>query len=152
MKICPNCHAQIDENVPFCPNCGAPQGTGRPYAAAPAFDPTDHTSEFDPRDISENKVVAMLPYLLDILGLIVAAMLAGSSAYVSFHIRQSLKLTVCTSLLGIAALLLAWTIIVPIIAAIASVILFVIRIICFVQICKGQAKEPAIVKNFSFLK
>lgn len=26
MKICPNCHNPVDDNAPFCPNCGANLG------------------------------------------------------------------------------------------------------------------------------
>lgn len=28
---------------------------------------TDHTAEFDPTDISDNKVLAMIPYLLGVI-------------------------------------------------------------------------------------
>ena len=48
--------------------------------------------------------------------------------------------------------LLCWTIIVPIAGAVCMCILAVIQIICFVRICKGQAKEAPIVCKFGFLK
>ena len=56
-----------------------------------------------------------------------------------------------TVLLAIAAALLAWTFLVPIAAGIAMVVLMVIKIICFFQVCKGKAKEPAIVRSLGFL-
>lgn len=78
MKVCPNCQNQVNDDVAFCPTCGTQLGNqqntqnsqerggspnvgntgyGNSYAA---YDPYDHTSEFDPRDISANKVVSML--------------------------------------------------------------------------------------------
>lgn len=78
MKTCPNCHAQLDDNAIFCTACGTQFGAVPPQqnaippqqnaippqqnavppqpAFAPAYDPYDHTAEFDPKDISDNKV------------------------------------------------------------------------------------------------
>ena len=36
------------------------------------YDPKDHTAEFDAKDISDNKVMAMLPYLMGTIGIIIA--------------------------------------------------------------------------------
>ena len=55
-------------------------------------------------------------------------------------------------LLFICMGLLCWTIIVPIAAGIAYIVLAVVKIICFFQICSGKAKEPAIIRSFGFLK
>ncbi|MBP5154069.1 MAG: zinc ribbon domain-containing protein [Lachnospiraceae bacterium] len=152
MKICPTCGANIaDDNAPFCSNCGY-SFTGAPAYTAPAADPYDHTAEFDPRDISDNKVYSMIVYLMGVVGIIIAMLAAAKSPYTDFHVRQSLKLSICEILIGIAMLLLAWTIIVPIAGAIAFLVIMVIRVICFFQICNGQAKEPAIVRNLGFLK
>ena len=93
MKICPNCHAQLDDSSIFCTSCGTQFGAVPPQqnevppqqsavppqqnaippqqnavppqpAFAPAYDPYDHTAEFDPKDISDNKFFcyALLPY------------------------------------------------------------------------------------------
>ncbi len=179
MKVCPKCGAQLDDNVAFCVNCGtalnaqpAPEAPAAPAApeapaapavpvapvapqpipAAPVFDPTDHTAEFDPKDISDNKVVAMIVYLMGPIGIIIAALLSKESPYVGFHVRNELKISVCCILVALVMSLLIWTIIVPIVAGIALLVLVVIDIICFFQVCKGQAKEPAIIKNLKFLK
>ena len=85
MKTCPNCHAQLDDSSIFCTSCGTQFGAVPPQqnavppqqnavppqqnavppqqAFVPAYDPYDHTAEFDPKDISDNKVFAMLCYL-----------------------------------------------------------------------------------------
>jgi len=159
MAFCSNCGNQLPEGTTFCANCGAPVGAPQQAApvmpvapVAPAYDPADHTAEFDPQDISDNKVLAMTPYILSTVGIIIALLAGQQSPYVMFHARQALKLDIVTILLGIVTAILAWTIIVPIAGAIAIVVLMVIRIIAFFQVCKGQAKEPAIIKNLSFLK
>ena len=112
----------------------------------------DHTSEFDPRDISANKVVSMLCYLLGWIGVIIALLAAGNSAYAAFHVRQALKFTVIEILLGIVTILLCWTIIVPLCAVVLLIALIVVKIIAFFQICEGKAKEPYIIRSFGFLR
>ncbi len=129
-----------------------------PYGAiplvqpAPVFDPYDHTAEFTPKDISDNKVISMLVYLMGTIGIIIALLAANSSPYAAFHVRQALKFTVVTILLAIVTAVLCWTIIVPIVAGIAALALLVVKIICFFQICKGKAVEPYIIRSLTFLK
>ena len=167
MKICPNCHAQLDDSSIFCTSCGTQFGAVPPQqnavppqqnavppqpAFAPAYDPYDHTAEFDPKDISDNKVFAMLCYLMDFVGIIIALLATHSSKYTMFHVRQALKFTVLSTLTGIIALILVWTFIVPIAATLFILVLFVCRIIAFFSICGGKAKEPYIVRSFNFLR
>lgn len=117
-----------------------------------AIDPYDHTAEFTEKDISENKVIAMLVYLMGTVGIIIALLGSQSSPYAAFHVRQALKFSVISILMGIITILLFWTIIVPIAAVIAYLVLFVVRITCFFSICKGRAKEPYIIRSFGFLR
>ncbi len=113
----------------------------------------DHTAEFTAKDSSENNVVAMLIYLSGVIGLFISFICGSTnSPYASFHARQWLKIYVLQVLTVVCMLLLFWTIIVPIAAAIFSVILEVLQIIGFFQVCSGKAKEPAIIRNFKFLK
>ena len=53
MKFCSNCGAQCEDNVVFCPSCGNSFDPAK--ASAASADPFDHTAEFDPKDISDNK-------------------------------------------------------------------------------------------------
>lgn len=66
----------------------------------PKVDIYDHTAEFDPKDISDNKVYCMLVYLASWLGIIVALLASGASKseYVNFHVRQALKISVISTL------------------------------------------------------
>lgn len=114
--------------------------------------PYDHTAEFDPKDISDNKVCAMLVYLMGAIGIIIALLASNTSKYTAFHVRQALKFQVLTILVGLVTILLCWTIIVPVAAGIFSIALWVCKIIAFFSICKGKACEPYIVRNFNFLR
>ena len=175
MKNCPTCNTQLEDNAVFCHNCGARQGEQQaggfyqasadnqnsyqyqqPGGYAPqyqhAYEPYDHTAEFDAADISENKVLCMLVYLMSVMGIIVALLAGKDSKYLAFHVRQALKISVVEILIGIITLLLAWTVIVPFVGAIALVVLFIVKLLCFFQICSGKAKEPAIIRSLSFLK
>lgn len=120
---------------------------------APVVDPYDHTAEFDPKDISDNKVVCMLIYLAGYLGILVALLLAGTSKYVGFHLRQALKIEVANILLALVAVVGMILLFIPtFIAGVLMAALFVVKIICFFQICKGQAKEAPIVRSLGFMK
>lgn len=119
---------------------------------APVYDPYDHTREFDAADISNNKVFAMSIYLLGLFGIIVALIASHDSPYVAFHVRQGLKFEIVEVILAVITTVLCWTVIVPIAAAVALVILFVLRVIMFISICKGQAKEPGIIRSLGFLR
>lgn len=156
MKFCPTCGTQTPDNAAFCPNCGTSlNGTASPAAApapVPYVDPYDHTEDFDPKDISDNKVLCMVVYLMGIFGVVIALLGSHDSPYTAFHVRQALKFTVVGTLTGILGLLLCWTIIAPIAAGIFAAVLFVIKVICFFQICNGKATEPYIIRSLGFLK
>ena len=152
MKFCPNCHLTYDDTANVCGQCGGPLQVipQQVPQAQPAYDPTDHTAEFNPRDISDNKVFAMLPYLMSFIGVIIALLAAPSSPYTMFHVRQGLKISVTSILVTIVGAIipfLGW-----IAAGICALVILVVEIICFFRVCKGQAKEAPIVKSLGFLK
>ena len=161
--FCSQCGNNIPDGSKFCPVCGAnfaaqgAQGAQQAqyqapqYQAVPEVDPKDHTAEFDAKDVSDNKIYAMGCYLFSVLGIIIALLASKDSAYIKFHVRQAMKFVVAYALIGICTAVLFWTIIVPIAAGVFSIILLVLEIIAFVQICKGQSKEPAILYKWKFL-
>ena len=114
--------------------------------------PWDHTDEFEPEDISENKVMAIAAYVMGPLGIIIALIASGNSPFAGFHMRQALKLSVLEAITGIVMVLLCWTFIVPAAACIFLIILMVLRIIAFVSVCKGKAVELPIIRNMGFMK
>lgn len=172
MPFCANCGKELQTENRFCAYCGTkaeesetageqkvnpippvpPIPPAPPKPAPKLVDQTDHTANFEKDDISENKVICMLPYLLGCIGIIIAMLGQSTSKYVAFHVRQVLKLVVVEALLGICAAVLCWTVIVPIAAAVCFVIVLVLRIMGFVYVCQGRAKEIPIVSSFGFLK
>lgn len=139
MAFCSNCGAELPEGAAACPSCNAI------LREAPAS--YDHTAEFDAKDISDNKVVALSIYAFDVFGLVLGALLAKDSAYAKFHLRECLKLEITALVAALAAVILCWTIIVPIVAAIFCIMLFVLKVICFVQVCNGKAVEPWLIRS-----
>lgn len=131
---------------------GNPQMNQGAYAQQPYIDPKDHTTEFEAKDVTEHKVFAMLTYLLGAIGVIIALLADKESSYLKFHVKQSANILVLEILVGLITAVLCWTVIVPIAGIICIVILLIVRIICFVNVCGGKSKEPAIVSNFGFLK
>ena len=177
MTLCPFCNTYVDDSASVCPNCGnalssvkSADNSGQPNYGAEQppygnqynyqqnqppmvqYDPSDHTTEFSVKDISDNKVIAMLVYLLGTVGIFLALIGSKESPYVAFHVRQAMKIKVCEILLSIGSILLCWTGLVPLAAFVCSIILLVLTILAFFQICGGKAKEPAIIKNLKFLK
>lgn len=148
MKVCPKCNAQMEDNAAFCTSCG----NAFYQQSAPAYDPYDHTAKFDAKDTAEHKNVAMLSYLLGIVGVIIMLLSGKNSPYLAFHTRQIIKIAILEAIVSIASAALVWTLIVPLAGAVCAIILLVVRIICFFQICAGKSKEPVIVREFPFLK
>lgn len=177
MIICPKCGTQMNDGTAFCKNCGTPVGmaAGQPQMGQPqmgmnqaayqqpAFDPYDHTAEFSAKDISDNKVIAMLPYLFSWIGVVLVLLASKESPYASFHVRQYLKVLVTQAVLGLLTVACVIVLIIPFLGwivgglgiiaiGIMNIILSVVTIIGFFSVCKGNAKELPIVRGLKFLK
>lgn len=169
MKTCPKCNTQLSDDAMFCTNCGtsfqnanpqpqqnAYQNTQQTYTqpVAPVVNVYDHTAEFDVQDVHDNKIFAILCYIMGIIGVIVALLARNSvnSAYLSFHIKQALKISITTVLVGMISGILCWTCIVPIAGFVCIGILEVVSIICFFQTCFNKSVEAPIVRSLPFLK
>ena len=168
MKVCPICHSQVSDESNYCTMCGNrimddaqpvpyqppvyQSAYQQPIYQQPVRNPYDHTDEFDVQDIAQNKLYAMVMYLTGVVGIIIAALTALDSGYVMFHLRQNLKFLVVESLLALFAAVLCFTIVVPVAAGVCLVIVEIIRVIAFFQVCGGKAREPAIIRSLGFLK
>ena len=129
MKICPICHSQNGDESYYCTMCGnrlAEEVEPVPYQnpvyqqpvyQQPYVDPYDHTAAFETEDVAKNKLYAIIPYLLSVIGILIALLGAKDSAFVQFHLRQNLKLVIVETILALCAAVLAITIIVPIAAS-----------------------------------
>ena len=116
----------------------------------------DTTSQFDPQDITNNKVMAILAYL-GILVLI-PIFAAKESKFARFHANQGLILFIIgialylvqTILYSIFTLRLWWLI--SLVTGVVGLIIFVLAIIGIVNAAQGKAKELPVVGGFKILK
>ena len=70
----------------------------------------DFTSNFDEKDIAENKIFAMSVYALNVVGIVIALLAAGNSAFVRFHVKEALKISILEIVTSIVTLILFWTV------------------------------------------
>ncbi len=145
MAFCKNCGQELPVDAKACPNCGtaveAQQAQPQAAPAAPQQAPkvNDFTAQFDPKDIADNKVMAILAYIswLVLIPLLVSP--AKDSPYVRFHTNQGLILFIASFIIGL----------IPCVGQIACIILMVLGI---VNAANGQAKELPIIGKFRLLK
>ncbi len=178
MKTCPNCQTSLDDNALFCHHCGysfvaqgaapetgqpeepqqpdqprqpyqaqLPYQQDQPYQAAPV-NPYDHTDEFDPQEVAENKLYALLLYLTGPIGIIIALLANHDSPYLQFHIRQVIKLMVSEIICCVLFVIpfLGWAA-----GAVLMVIIAICWIITFVRVCRNKSVEPPVVRGIGFL-
>ena len=105
MKVCTNCHLSFPDSASHCAQCGAPLTTVADQPPVYSGDPLDHTAEFDPADISANKVFALIPYLMGWFGVIITLLASSSSPYAGFHVRQALKIQIAALLSLVLAII-----------------------------------------------
>ena len=147
MAFCSNCGKEVPEGATACPACGAKLTA----VAVAEVKNWDHTNEFEAQDISDNKVYALSAYLFSFLGVLLCNVLAKSSPYAQFHARESLKISITTLVVYILSCIFCWTCIVPVAGFVFIMILFVVKVIAFIQVCCGKAKEPWLVRSIGAL-
>ena len=154
MAFCKNCGAELEEGAKFCPSCGKSTTEEAPKAEESFADKVaglnntpDTTTEYDPKDIEDNKVMALLAYI-GILFL-VPLLAAKDSKFAKFHTNQGIVLFIAVIILGVvmAIPILGW-----IVGAVGGVITLVLAIIGIVNAVQGRAKELPIIGKFKILK
>ena len=148
MKQCPHCGSLLVDDAIVCTNCGlALSGEQQEYYTQDFYSAVSSDA-----DVSDNKVACMAAYLMGVLGLIIASLVGKDSKYVAFHIKQALKITVLGIILFLFGVVFVWTFIIPMVVIVCLIILFVLRLIAFFQVCRGKAYEPSIVRDLNFLR
>ena len=123
MKYCPHCGAEIADDVRFCPTCGK-----ETVVVVTNTDP-----QFDPQDIADNRIMAMLG--------------CRNSAFAMHHVNQALWIFIGSMLCSLAAGILAFTVIIPILGGIALIVLFVFEIMGIVRALKGSGKPLPFIEK-----
>ncbi len=150
MSYCRNCGAQKADNAPHCPNCGAADPAGQARAFVNNMSNTsDYTHQMDPRDISENKAMAIFAYLSWLI--LIPIFAAPKSRFARFHVNQALPLVVVSfilSLLGGILTFLLWPI--GILCWLADIAVCVLIILGIINAAQGRAKELPITGHLRF--
>lgn len=160
MAYCRNCGAEIDENVKFCPACGKPTGVETKSAEDKFKEITntkDHTNEYTPEDIEQNKIISLFSYL----GILILVPVFGAkdSPYARYHINQGLALLILevafNFVFGILDFALAnITFFGPLIAVLSSVgniAILALLILGIYNAVTGKAKDLPLIGTWTIL-
>ncbi len=171
MTYCGKCGTQMEENVKFCPNCGAAAEIPQAEPAAQAQpqsdlsqkiqnlnNTADTTAEFDVADINQNKAMAILAYFGPLV--LIPIFAAKDSKFARYHSNQGLVLLIAAIAYGIAyniisAIILAisWRLyFVVSIIGLVSIVITVLAIIGIINAVTGKAKELPLIGKFKILK
>ncbi len=174
MKYCGKCGTQHDDNVKFCPGCGAstelpkeqPVQQAQPQQSQNNFNAklqnlnntADTTAEFDQEDINNNKAMAILAYFGPLV--LIPIFAAKGSKFARYHSNQGLVLLLAAILYGFAygilssiILAISWRLyfIVSIIGLV-SIVITILAIIGIINAATGKAKELPLIGKFKILK
>ena len=148
MALCNKCGQQIDDNVQTCPYCGAPNGVaGNAQNFVNNFTNTaDSTAQFDPQDIQDNKVMALLAYLGFLF--LIPLLAAPNSKFARYHANQGLVLFILEAITSVISFIpFGW-----IISGILGIFGLVLTIIGIVNAANGQAKQLPLIGGITILK
>ena len=155
MMNCKKCGQEIADGLNVCPACGAavnepvpeqnPQANNFSGKIEALNNTPDTTADFDAQDIENNKVMAVLAYIIFLIPLIAAK----DSPFAKYHTNQGL-------ILFIGALVSSIIVIIPvlgwIIAPIIALVITILSIIGIINALGGKAKELPIIGKFKILK
>ena len=173
MAFCSKCGAKLEDGSKFCKSCGEPlkmSTEDKVSAAAADFtekvskinDTEDTTSEFDQKDISDNKVFAILAYLSWLV--LIPIFAAKDSKFARFHANQGLVLCIVETIWWIISAIvggilgvLLWRVfavvwLINLIFRLVDVLFLVFAIIGIINAAQGKAKVLPIIGKIKILK
>jgi len=166
MAYCPNCGAPIEESAGFCGKCGASTApsAGQENTTSKFAQPTEAQSAarddgFDPADVEQNKVLALLAYIGPLF--LVPLLAAPKSPYARFHTNQGIVLFIANVAVniavGIVSVILGAIIgflgtLISLVGTLASLAFFVLAILGIVNAWTGKAKELPVIGTIKILK
>ena len=162
MAICGKCGKQLEDNVKFCPVCGAPadasDGTEMSSKIKALNNVPDTTSDFDQQDIAQNKAMAILAYIGPLV--LIPIFAAKGSKFARYHSNQGLLLLIAAvawsivyGILSGIILAISWRLyFITSILSLLSLIFLVLAILGIVNAANGKAKELPVIGKFKLLK
>lgn len=173
MAFCSKCGAQLEDGSKFCPSCGEAvemSTEDKVSAAASDFgskvaklnDTEDVTSEFDAKDISDNKAMAILAYLSWLV--LIPIFAAKNSKFARYHANQGLVLALFEAAYWIASAILTalftflfWRVfalvtVLTVILRLANLAFLALTVIGIVNAAQGKAKALPIIGKIKILK
>lgn len=169
MAFCAKCGTQVNDGVKFCPGCGAPMGGSQNQRddlnvkLSNLNNTADETSSFDPRDIENNKAMAILAYLSWLV--IIPLFAAKDSKFARFHANQGLVLAITEIVWWVAEGILSsllWSILgynlwgvyslLTTILGLVNIVFLVLLVIGIMNAVNGRAKELPVIGKFKILK
>ena len=168
MSFCNQCGAQLQDGARFCPACGSPvrSAAQQPYTdpeyKAPSYPTPQYTApvrpdaEFDPEDVRQNKVMAILAYFGILV--LVPVFAAKESKYARFHANQGFVLFICEAAYGVVYSILnsiITAIHIPFLSFVLSLVyvaFFVFSILGIIHAAKGESKKLPVIGDFTILK
>lgn len=119
-----------------------PATDSAPEETAPEVGPA--TTEIDPADAGNNKLMGILAYLGVLV--LIPLIAAKDSKFVRFHVNQGLILLICSVVswfVGSLSATLAWVL---------NIAIFVLAIIGIYNVVKGETKELPLVGKFRIIQ
>ena len=165
MSYCGKCGSRIEDNVKFCPACGAPTEIPAPIAgqqALPAYMPPvvpGASSKADIRDAQDNKIMAILAYFGPLV--LVPILAAKESRFARYHANQGLVLLllcvaygIIYSIISSVILAISWRLfsVIGILGTVCGLGITVLAIIGIINAAKGEMKPIPVIGNISLLK
>lgn len=170
MAFCTQCGKQLDDNAVICPSCGAQRenntannnfnsGFTPPPSPNGNVMGDDFTFQYDPYDIQQNKVMAVLAYIWILF--LVPLLAAPNSPYARFHANQGLVLFLADIaggiVVGILSAILIWipfvgVILTGLISTVYGICTFILMIMGIVNAATGKAKELPIIGKIKIIK
>ncbi len=173
MIKCPKCGVELEDGAKFCTACGEKLGEEKGGEAIAdkvgdvannvvdnvkkLNDTADTTSEYDEKDIADNKIISLFSYIG--LLFLIPLLAASKSKYARFHTNQGIVLFLTNIVLNIAVTIvtvifafLGLGLLGEIVAGIISIAQLVLMIIGIVNAVTGKAKELPVIGKIRILK